>query len=98
MSALLIYLIKSSLYLTLLYGFFWWAMRKVTFFRLNRWMLLIGTVVCMLLPFHTVSVEETGAIQAPMLSLNEWLVEVPDALPVAEEATAQPLMMDKSPD
>lgn len=98
MSALLIYLIKSSLYLTLLYGFFWLAMRKVTFFRLNRWMLLIGTVVCMLLPFHTVSVEETGAIQAPMLSLNEWLVEVPDALPVAEEATAQPLVMDKPVD
>lgn len=92
MSALLIYLVKSSLYVTLLYSFFLLAMRNVTFFRLNRWMLLVGTAVCMLLPFHTVSVEETGIMQAPMQSLNEWLVEAPATLPVSSEASVQAQM------
>ena len=62
MSAILIYIIKSTLYLTLLYAFFLGVMRKTPFFRLNRWMLVVGTVVCMLLPFYSVSVEEAGMV------------------------------------
>lgn len=77
MSAIVIYIFKSGLYLTLLYGFFLGVMRKTSFFRLNRWMLVVGTVMCMLLPFYSVSVEETGVMQMPMQSLNEVLTEAP---------------------
>ena len=48
MSYALIYLLKSTTYLALFYGFFLVMMRSTTFFRLNRIMLLLGTFVCML--------------------------------------------------
>ena len=74
MSYFLIYLIKSTVYLGLFYAFFLIAMRKTTFFRFNRWMLLVGTFVCMLLPCHTITVEEVEGIQLPMQVLDEMLV------------------------
>ena len=74
MSYFLIYLIKSTVYLGLFYAFFLVAMRKTTFFRFNRWMLLVGTLACMLLPCHTITVEEVEGIQLPMQVLDEMLV------------------------
>ena len=74
MSYFLIYLIKSTVYLGLFYAFFLIAMRGTTFFRLNRWMLLLGTVVCMLLPCYTLTVEEVEGMQLPMQVLDEMLV------------------------
>ena len=41
---------RSSLYLALFYAFFLLVMRRTTFFRLNRILLLVGTVACFLLP------------------------------------------------
>ena len=74
MSYFLIYLIKSTVYLGLFYAFFLIAMRSTTFFRLNRWMLLLGSVVCMLLPCYTLTVEEVEGMQLPMQVLDEILV------------------------
>ena len=74
MSYFLIYLIKSTVYLGLFYAFFLIAMRKTTFFRFNRWMLLVGTFVCMLLPCYTITVEEVEGVQLPMQVLDEMLV------------------------
>lgn len=96
MSAILIYIIKSTLYLTLLYAFFLGVMRKTPFFRLNRWMLVVGTVVCMLLPFYSVSVEETGMVQMPMQSLNDFLAEDAVHLSVSEEVIAAAPVMEKA--
>ena len=96
MSAILIYIIKSTLYLTLLYAFFLGVMRKTPFFRLNRWMLVVGTVVCMLLPFYSVSVEETGMVQMPMQSLNDFLAEDAAHLSVSEEVVAAASVMEKA--
>lgn len=90
MSAILIYILKSGLYLTLLYGFFLLAMRKAPFFRLNRWMLVTGTVVCMLLPFCPVRVEETGVVQMPVQSLSHWLEEAPETDSLRMEASSLP--------
>lgn len=61
MTYFLIYLIKSTVYLGLFYAFFMIAMRRTTFFRFNRLMLLVGTFVCMLLPCHTITVEEVDS-------------------------------------
>ena len=96
MSAILIYIIKSTLYLTLLYAFFLGVMRKTPFFRLNRWMLVVGTVVCMLLPFYSVSVEETGMVQMPMQSLNDFLAETSVHSSVSEEVVVSAPLMDNS--
>ena len=74
MSYFLIYLIKSTVYLGLFYAFFLVAMRSTTFFRFNRMMLLLGTVVCMLLPCYTITVNEVEGIQLPMQILDEMLV------------------------
>jgi TonB family protein len=50
MTPFLLYIGRSSLYLALFYAFFLLVMRRTTFFRLNRILLLAGTVVCFLLP------------------------------------------------
>ena len=46
----LLYIGRVSLYLAIFYAFFLLVMRKTSFFRLNRAALLIGTVVCHVLP------------------------------------------------
>ena len=51
MTAFLLYLVRSGLYLGLFYAFYLLVMRRTTFFRLNRTMLLGGSLVCALLPF-----------------------------------------------
>ena len=51
MTPFLLYIGRSSLYLALFYAFFLLVMRRTTFFRLNRILLLAGTLVCFLLPF-----------------------------------------------
>ena len=82
MTYALIYLLKSTIYLALFYGFFLVMMRNTTFFRLNRVMLLLGTFVCMLLPLHTVTVEKIEGIQLPMEVMEEILVlKAPTNLP-----------------
>ena len=50
MTPFLLYIGRSSLYLALFYAFFLLVMRRTTFFRLNRLLLLVGTVACFLLP------------------------------------------------
>ena len=50
MSTFLLYIARSSLYLALFYAFFLLVMRRTTFFRLNRILLLVGALACFLLP------------------------------------------------
>ena len=100
MSYFLVYLIKSTVYLALFYAFFMLAMRGTTFFRFNRWMLLLGTFVCMLLPCCTITVSEVEGIRLPMQVLDEMLVlevadtpmeDTPGELLVQEVSTSAPV-------
>lgn len=50
MTAFLLYILRGGLYLGLFYTFFLLVMRKTTFFRLNRALLLAGSYLCLLLP------------------------------------------------
>ena len=50
MMAFLLYVGRSGLYLSILYAFFLLVMRRTTFVRLNRCLLLAGSVFCLLLP------------------------------------------------
>ena len=63
----LLYIGRASLYLAIFYAFFLLAMRKTSFFRFNRAALLLGTVVCHVLPLfrlRTVFVSSTGEATA----------------------------------
>ena len=91
MSYFLIYLIKSTVYLGLFYASFLVAMRSTTFFRFNRVMLLLGTVVCMLLPCYTITVNEVEGIQLPMQILDEMLVLKTTDEPIETSAIELPL-------
>ena len=46
----LVYIIKSTLCLTLFYLFFKALLSRETFFRFNRFVLLAGMIVCAVLP------------------------------------------------
>jgi len=101
MSYFLIYLIKSTVYLALFYAFFMLAMRGTTFFRFNRWMLLLGTFVCMLLPCCTITVSEVEGVRLPMQVLGEMLVleefdvpmeDIQGELLVQEASTSAPIL------
>jgi TonB family protein len=65
MTPFLLYIGRSSLYLALFYAFFLLAMRRTTFFRLNRALLLLGTLVCFLLPILRVR-----TVMAPQIVLG----------------------------
>lgn len=51
MSPFLLYIARSGLYLSLFYAFYILVMRRTTFFRLNRVLLLAGSYLCLVLPF-----------------------------------------------
>ena len=73
MALFLLYIIKSSICLTIFYLFFILVMRSSTFFRFNRITLLTGTLACMLLPFFSITVSEKQLAQMPIQALSEIL-------------------------
>ncbi len=68
MPLLLIYLLKSSLVLTLLYGVYWGVLRKLTFYQLNRLVLLVIIGASLLLPHVRVSTFN--------ITTQQWIVEL----------------------
>jgi hypothetical protein len=50
MTVFLFYIARSGLYLGIFYAFYLLVMRHATFFRMNRIVLLLGSVICSLLP------------------------------------------------
>jgi TonB family protein len=69
MNALLIYLLKSSICLGVLFLFYWILLRRDTFFRLNRLFLLFTgflSLVIPVLPFHSI-------VHDPVSSLGVFL-------------------------
>ena len=68
MTPFLLYIGRSSLYLALFYAFFLVVMRRTTFFRLNRILLLAGTLVCFLLPMLRLRTVEVPFLMAGPLT------------------------------
>ncbi|MDU1891594.1 MAG: M23/M56 family metallopeptidase [Dysgonomonas sp.] len=73
MSDFLIYLLKTSVCLILFYLFMKGFLMKETFFRFNRIVLLSGIVVCLLLPFVKIDIENPTVLQTPVLFVEEAL-------------------------
>lgn len=72
MVAFLIYLLKSSFCLTLLYGFYKLLCASTTRFSLNRWVLMGGMLTCLLLPFVSLELEHELLVQSPFILMEEW--------------------------
>ena len=66
MTGFLLYMVKGTLYLSVFYTFFMLVMRKTTFLRLNRIAFLVGTFICMVLPFIKISMPENVAMEMPI--------------------------------
>ena len=61
MTSFLLYIARTGLYLGVFYAFYLLVMRRTTFFRLNRVLLLAGSFACLLLPvFRLRSVTTAG--------------------------------------
>ena len=61
MTSFLLYIARTGLYLGVFYAFYLLVMRRTTFFRLNRVLLLAGSLACLLLPvFRLRSVTTAG--------------------------------------
>lgn len=75
MGAFLFYLFKSTLCLTMLYLLFRLCFRGDTLFRTNRFLLLGGTAVCLLLPLVQVDVPQDSLWQRPVAVVEAVLTE-----------------------
>jgi len=85
MTPFLSYICRSSLYLALFYAFFLLVMRRTTFFRLNRALLLFGTLACFLMPILRVR-----TVVAPEIVLGP-LTEVSAEADSAGPSAASPV-------
>lgn len=74
MGALLLYILKSTVCLILFYIGFKALLSNDTFFRFNRWVLLGGMSICMLLPAIKIKTAESLLIQQPLIHLEEMIM------------------------
>ncbi|MBQ8812613.1 MAG: M56 family metallopeptidase [Bacteroidales bacterium] len=83
MNELILYIIKSTLYLSVFQSFYLLVMRKTTFFRLNRTVFLAGTFICLLLPFIRIRMPSGSDIITPMAIIEEAISAGPMTLQAA---------------
>lgn len=75
MDAFLIYSCKLALFLIVLYICIKAFLSRETFHSFNRWVLLGGVGLCLLLPFAKVTISERLAAYIPSLVLDNFFVE-----------------------
>ena len=75
MGTILFYIFESTLCLTILYLLFRLFFRKDTLFRTNRYLLLMGTVACTLLPLLQIDVPQYTTLQLPITAVRHLLTE-----------------------
>jgi biopolymer transport protein ExbD len=73
MGALLLYILKSTICLILFYLGFKALLSNDTFFRFNRWVVLGGIGICMLLPVIKIQTSEPLLIQQPIIHLEKMI-------------------------
>ena len=89
MNGFLLYIVRSGLYLGLFYAFYMLVMRRTTFFRFNRVAMLIGTLMCVLLPLLRVRTAPlTDATAGPVTMTAVEEVAEADAAPKESWPTA----------
>ena len=73
MTEFLIYIIKSTVYLSVFYAFFILFMKKTTFFRFNRIVFLAASALCFILPALEISPAIFAGIDMPIDAIKEAL-------------------------
>ena len=73
MTEFLIYMIKSTVYLSVFYAFFILFMKKTTVFRFNRIIFLAASALCFILPVLEISPTIFAGIDMPMNAIEEAL-------------------------
>lgn len=71
----LIYIFKSTVYLSVFYVFFMLVMRKTTFFRFNRIVFIFSTALCFALPMLNLSLPKIAVVHLPMEAISAPSVE-----------------------
>lgn len=66
MTSFLPYIVRAGLYLGLFYAFYLLVMRRTTFFRLNRILLLAGSFLCLLLPLIRLRTVKSAAVASDL--------------------------------
>ncbi|MBR3388031.1 MAG: M56 family metallopeptidase [Bacteroidales bacterium] len=66
MTSFLPYIARAGLYLGLFYAFYLLVMRRTTFFRLNRTLLLAGSFLCLLLPLIRLRTVKAAAVASDL--------------------------------
>ena len=84
------YLLHTSILLTACFAFYWLLLRRETFFRLNRWVLISSILISIGLPF--ISIPESWSLQRsePIAELAEL------AIPTITEISEQPLELEEN--
>lgn len=70
MEAFLLYILKSGICLTVFYVCFKALFSNDTFFRFNRWILLVGIAICMLLPICRIKTVRFLPLSRPVSQLE----------------------------
>ena len=91
MNELILYIIKTTLYISVFQSFYLLAMRKTTFFRLNRIVFLAGTFLCLALPFVKVQMPIESAVISPIALIEEAISAEPMSLPAAVVGAEAPV-------
>ena len=66
MTSFLLYIARAGFYLGLFYAFYLLVMRRTTFFRLNRALLLCGSFLCLLLPVFRLRTVELAVVASDL--------------------------------
>ena len=84
MSPFLFYIARAGLYLSLFYAFYLLVMRRTTFFRLNRVLLLLGSYLCLALPLIRLRTVQVAAVASDLTMVavgEESVASAPAAFP-----------------
>lgn len=78
MSTFIIYLVKSAIYFVVFYLGIKVFLSNETFFRFNRYVVLIGSVACLILPLIQIKVtsDEISPLQTPIIILEKALTGI----------------------
>ena len=74
MKEFLLFILRSGLYLGVFYAFYLLVMRRTTFFRLNRVVLLAGSALCALLPLWRIRTVQLLAEAGPLTMTGAGVV------------------------
>ena len=91
MNELILYIIKTTLYISVFQSFYLLVMRKTTFFRLNRIVFLAGTFLCLALPFVKIHMPIESAVISPIALIEDAISAEPMLLPAAVVGAEAPV-------